>query len=223
MSWYWLGGGSFFSLLVVFQIFWLSWPFFQLKRLPIPDEQKQAASKVFQNVVLRAIGLLLVKILAPKVVFIALLFTPRSANKLPAIFQWWDNDVSINGDDPKYWDEAYEGTTYYANAHPRSFWARWVWMGWRNPGARLAQMLGHTWADKDAPSKYLGAGWLIPGYPGWTLISKEGLYQMIVVKKLTGNWYYHCNFGYKIWAKIDHRPVANIAVLSCGIVRAKGE
>lgn len=100
---------------------------------------------------------------APLVMLIALLFTPRSADKLPKLFRKWDNDVSINGDgcgwqkadgtwvdlrdgvehlgEPlvSYQDPTYGGTAYYANGHhPRSYWARYIWLGWRNRASKLS-------------------------------------------------------------------------------------
>lgn len=104
---------------------------------------------------------------APLVMLVALLFTPRSANRLPNLFRKWDNDVSINGDgcgwqradgtwvdlrdgvrhegEPLigYDDPAYGGTAYYAKGHhPRSYWARYIWLGWRNRASKLSQDLG---------------------------------------------------------------------------------
>lgn len=102
---------------------------------------------------------------APLVVAIALLFTRRSAERLPRMFARWDNDASLNGDgwgqlvDGKwvravegqhpgvpwvsYSDPAYTGDAYYAPGHhPRSYWARYVWLGWRNRASKLSRDLG---------------------------------------------------------------------------------
>lgn len=106
---------------------------------------------------------------APLVTLIALLFTPRSADRLPAWARRWDNNISLNGDGEwierdgeqltlghdvpwyavqpgevvrRYDDPAYTGRAYYANAHPRSLWARWVWVGWRNRASKLSLDLG---------------------------------------------------------------------------------
>ena len=105
---------------------------------------------------------------APLVTLIALMFTPRDANKLPAWASRWDNNVSLNGDGHGWqdletgeWfdtrvkpapegvplvshnDPAYGGDCYYARGHhPRSFWARWVWVGWRNRASKLSLGLG---------------------------------------------------------------------------------
>lgn len=43
----------------------------------------------------------------------------------------------------RYADPAYEGDAYYARGHrPRSFWARYVWLGWRNRASALSLALG---------------------------------------------------------------------------------
>lgn len=111
---------------------------------------------------------------APLVMLVALLFTPREANKLPKLFRKWDNDVSINGDgcgwqrtdgtwvdlrdgvqhlgEPlvSYDDPAYGGTAYYAKGHhPRSYWARYIWLGWRNRASKLSLDMGITARKSD--------------------------------------------------------------------------
>jgi len=102
---------------------------------------------------------------APLVVAIALLFTRRDAEHLPRLFSRWDNDASLNGDGWGQWvdgkwvravegqhldvpwvsysDPAYTGDAYYAPGHdPRSYWARYVWLGWRNRASKLSRDLG---------------------------------------------------------------------------------
>lgn len=111
---------------------------------------------------------------APIVVPIALLFTPRAADRLPSWASKWDNNVSINGDSggtllpdgtwlqyrdtpadrwPElvgllqctYDDPRYEGDAYYCRGrHPRSFLARWVWLGFRNRCSQLSVERGVT-------------------------------------------------------------------------------
>lgn len=104
---------------------------------------------------------------APVVVAYALLFTPRSADKLPAWARKWDNNVSLNGDGEavyrdgrwldlrngeaarpgehvyRYDDPLYDGKAYYCKRlHPRGFVARWVWVGCRNRASALSVSLG---------------------------------------------------------------------------------
>lgn len=105
------------------------------------------------------------KWLAPIMAWWALRKLPWEANELPV--KWWryDNDVSINGDgwavmrDGKwvrvsgnelpgevavpYGDPSYTGDAYYAEGHhPRSFWARYIWLGWRNRASATALAAG---------------------------------------------------------------------------------
>ena len=105
---------------------------------------------------------------APIVMLLVLPFVKREADRLPRLFSAWDNNVSLNGDghgwqDPETgeWfdirvkpapegvplvshnDPAYGGDCYYARGHhPRSFWARWVWVGWRNRASQMSKDLG---------------------------------------------------------------------------------
>lgn len=100
-------------------------------------------------------------LLAPIVVPIALLFTKWEAESLPKFFWIWDNDVNINGDtrtdDPHDglggWgvrhvpyeansQEAIDMCYYAPGHHPRSFYARWVWLGLRNRASALSLRLG---------------------------------------------------------------------------------
>ena len=105
---------------------------------------------------------------APLVCAIALIGLPQTASRLPAWARKWDNNVSLNGDgygwqDPEtgewfdirvkpapagvhlvsHSDPDYGGDCYYAPGHhPRSFWARYVWVGLRNRASALSVRLG---------------------------------------------------------------------------------
>lgn len=97
---------------------------------------------------------------APVAVPFALLFTKWSDEHLPRLFWMWDNDASINGDvrtddltnefggwdlKPVPLDDIQESRDmcYWAKGHhPRSFYARWVWLGLRNRASALSQSLG---------------------------------------------------------------------------------
>lgn len=140
---------------------------------------------------------------APVVVFYALLFTPRSADKLPAWARKWDNNVSLNGDGEalrlpdgswvnlrdgvelrggervyRYDDPEYTGTAYYARAfHPRSFIARWVWVGLRNRASQLSKDLGEPVTERPV---------CISGNPD---IHRNGPYGHFLLK--SGNCYHY--------------------------------
>ena len=108
----------------------------------------------------RSMLIMIPDMLSPIVVPIALIFTKWEDDKLPWLFRWWDNDASINGDvrtnDPNDgmsgWalkpvpsddTEEARGMCYWApGSHPRSFKARYVWLGLRNRASMLSMMLG---------------------------------------------------------------------------------
>lgn len=105
---------------------------------------------------------------APLVMLLVLPFVPRRADRLPRLFSKWDNNVSLNGDgevvrrgdrwvnlrdigwtpEPgeqiiRYDDPLYDGDAYYAPGHhPRSFRARYAWVGLRNRASMLSVKLG---------------------------------------------------------------------------------
>lgn len=111
---------------------------------------------------------------APLVMLLVLPFVPRSADRLPRLFARWDNNVSLNGDGhgwmdadgqwhhgrdgaPRppgahlysYDDPLYGGDAYYAEGHhPRSFWARYVWVGLRNRASQLSVKYGVEVAER---------------------------------------------------------------------------
>ena len=140
---------------------------------------------------------------APLVTAVALLLTPRSANHLPRWARKWDNNVSLNGDGEvvlrdgqwvnlrdigwmpqhgervyTYDDPAYTGDAYYAKGHhPRSWWARWVWVGLRNRASQLSKDLGEPVTERPV---------CISGNPD---IHRNGPYGHFMLK--SGNCYHY--------------------------------
>lgn len=145
-------------------------------------------------------------LLAPVVVPVALLFTRWEAEHLPRLFWWWDNDASINGDkrtdDPADglggWAlrpvslnpdslQAIEGCYWAPGHHPRSFYARWVWLGLRNRASALSQALGST---ATGPAHFWAG-------PTWTITRVADdwrYYELLPIGPLTIRM--HC--GYKV-------------------------
>jgi len=131
----------------------------RINALDIAPEHKQAALAYFERC---ASQISLARTLwdhlrAPFVLLLPLLRLPWAANDLPGTLAYWRNDVSINGDgwgwqdaqgkwhqcnvEPTppgiaavpYTDPAYGGDAYYAPGHhPRSWYARWIWLAFRN-------------------------------------------------------------------------------------------
>lgn len=164
-------------------------------------------------------GLLVVvpSFLAPFVVLVALLQTKPEDEHLPGWAHWWDNDVSING------DQVAGAETYYAPGHDRrSFWARFVWLGFRNRASRLSQMLGHRWGDDYYDVTSWGDSATGRDHEGWTVNRRGYVYQVYVVKRL-GRLCLRMNFGYKVWAGAgDLRKVANVVNIAFSLVSWKG-
>lgn len=194
---------------------WNLAPIVALAFLPVPSWAKARAARSMLRAA--ALGLLVIvpALLAPVVVPLALLFTPREANALPWLFRWWDNDVSINGDQP-------EGAeTYYALGHDRrSFWARYVWLGWRNRASRLAIILGHRYR----PGEYDDAqSWGDPktgrDHEGWSLNRRGAAWQLYAVRFLPAGLCLRSNYGFKVWAGPgDRRPVACVVNVTASIL-----
>lgn len=205
-------------LLAPFLVLWLAVP-----STKFPNSEKRAATLSLLRAAPNGMLGEFAGLVAPLIVPVALVLTKWEDDKLPWLFQWWDNDVSINGDDPKYWPLDYAGDTYYcAGHHPRSRWARFVWLGLRNRASRLSQMLGKRWIDPLAKSKVYGIAGLVEDTEGWNINVKEGAYQLIYIKKL-GPLAYELGWGHKIWARVDGRPVANVICNSFSLKAWKGK
>lgn len=125
------------------------------------------------------------KLSAPIVMFYLLFLTKQvkwEDDYLPKKYEKWDNNISMNGDQwgmimpdgshvswydfgmiargettaISYTDPTYKGTTYYAKkSRPRSKWARYVWLGWRNRASKYAMDLGEE-VDPHAPIESWG-------------------------------------------------------------------
>lgn len=199
---------------------WNLIPLVVLWRLPLEPRVKAQASRDLLRAAWRGLLTLPADLLAPLVVPLALVFTPREAEHLPRLFAWWDNDVSING------DHAEGEPTYYARWFDRrSFIARWVWLGWRNRASRLSQQLGHRWA----PGEYQDARhWGDPStgrnHQGWTLNRRGPRWQLYLVKRLSFGLCFRLNYGFKVWAfGGDRRPVASLVNISASVLRWRGQ
>lgn len=170
----------------------------------------------WQFLKLSAISLLILipGALAPIVVPIALLFTKWEDDKLPALFKWWDNDVSINGDHREHWGLDYQGNAYYANAHPRSFYARFVWLGLRNRCSKLVEMLGYRYELGEFESRrILGDPKTGRDHAGYRFTYTDNICQLMIVKRI-GKYCIRFNWGYKFFDK----PVTPSAAISFSLL-----
>ena len=159
-----------------------------------------------------------VSLSAPLVVPLALLFTRRDANALPLLFRWWDNDISING------DQSEGDETYYALGHERrSVWARYVWLGLRNRGSWLAQRLGHRWSEWEIDDRQTwGDRQTSRKHEGWQINRAGSVWQVYAVKRI-GRFCLRINCGYKVWPEWDRKPVAAVVFIPASILTWQGE
>lgn len=199
-------------------------PIWRVYKLNLPERSKIV--KCFLGAWLRNALVFVPDMLAPIVVPIALVFTRWEAEHLPRLFRWWDNDASINGD--RRTDDANDGfggwaikpvplerdsaealaMCYYAPGHhPRSFYARWVWLGLRNRASSLSQSLGYeqqgtdriytVYSDEANKAKIVQVG---------------GVYRYYEEVPLGGDTYIRLHYGYKVPVipSETHAPVVAI-------------
>lgn len=142
----------------------------EIGALDIPEHEKAAALLCMTDAMDADRRARIYDLSAPIVMLFVLPFVSRDADALPRFFSAWDNNISLNGDsggvqmpdgswvnwyDVEDWeavkdylqvtydDPRYGGDAYYAKGHhPRSFWARYVWVGLRNRASLLALDLG---------------------------------------------------------------------------------
>lgn len=126
-----------------------------LYKTNVPYHIKQEGKKQFYRSAIKQYMILPFDLLSPIVVPFLLLFTSTSANRLKFFDNIWGNDVSINGDlrnpetgvlyviqnDTSNQQEI--DLCYWAKGHhPRSFYARWIWLGLRNRASMMNVMFG---------------------------------------------------------------------------------
>lgn len=190
-------------------ILWNLTPHLVLWSLDVPTKHKKKASMNFLDSSWRGLVILIPNLLAPIIVPIALIFTKWEDEKLPSAFRVWDNDLSINGDPRKYDggnflnkvpieednQEVKDGCYWSKGNHPRSFWARYVWLGWRNRASKGALMLGKSYST--TTPLILGDSKTENGHPGWMLVNVNDNYRLYIIKKL-GPLAYRFNWGFKV-------------------------
>ena len=198
-----------YLFLAVF-ICWYTMPHLVIYLIPIP--QRLLAHKCWLKVTAIEILKLPVGLLSPIIVPLALLFTKWEDNHLPHVFSWWDNDISINGDPidsqgRDAWALDYMENAYYAKAPPRSFWARYVWLGWRNRASALSERLGYAYRRNEFETRIIdGDPETSRAHPGWKFTYTENICQLMIVRKI-GNFCIRFNWGYKFFDKPTTMPV----------------
>lgn len=218
-----------FALLALI-VAWNISPVVMLCALPIPARHKLRGSISLLGAACKGLLVLPANLLAPVVVPVALMFTPREANSLPRWAAWWNNDVSINGDHqvPAPLEDTPEirAACYYAPGHhPRSFYARWVWLGLRNRASALAVSLGKSIPTSDLLSD--ADTWGDPAtnrnHAGWLVLRNGPVYQLIIVKRISSGLCLRVNYGHKLNLVRAHgREVAMVINISISVLSWKG-
>lgn len=198
-------------ILLSLTLVWNTVPHLVLLSLDVPSEVKSKASLNFIDAAWRGMIDTPVGFTAPIVVPIALLFTKWEDERLPSAFRAFDNDINLNGD-PRGFDgrllmpvtlekegpladEAKAGCYWSEGNHPRSFWARYVWIGWRNRASRLGMMLGKDF--ENLPMKVYGDPQTENGHEGWKLVERGSNVRLYIIKKW-GPFAYRFNWGFKV-------------------------
>jgi hypothetical protein len=205
------------GLLALIVIAWNAVPLVLLGLLPLPAAARVGAARSFLGSAAKGLVVLVPDFAAPLVVALALVFTPRDAARLPWLFRWWDNDVSING------DQAEGAPTYYAIGHDRrSFWARYVWLGWRNRASYLALLMGYRYkpGEKEDSQRW-GDAATGRDHEGWCVTRCSKLYQLYMIRRV-GAMCIRVNYGHKVWADVGNRPVAMVVNITFSMISWKG-
>lgn len=171
---------------------------------------------------------------APFVLLPLCICLPRSADALPDECAEWDNNVSINGDSagwlrgtewvqvrdeppPEgveligYSDPRYEGDAYYARGHhPRSWYARWIWLAWRNVRSGEAERTGITPVQR--PARIAGtAHEPTTSAEGVELWSDGANYSLLATRRL-GPLCLRTNIGPKLGQAAEREELGTVAV-----------
>lgn len=153
--------------------------------------------------------------------------------------EWWgkyDNNISVNGDLAAWTIKPETGTEYklpcpledneearsycyYAKGHhPRSKWARWIWMGIRNRASRLSNDFGIIPGD----IVYWGDADIGRHKEGVCLFKMGDGYQFLEFKKF-GPFVRRRTFGYKIQNTLKFKERASLVHITFDITKWKGE
>lgn len=166
---------------------------------------------------------------------------PFEAETLPEKYKNYDNDVSINGDRGEWlWENNQGGTyavmqpvplddsamplCYYAEGHhPRSNYARWIWLGFRNMASKLAFDSGPEITPEMRPRlRQWGDPATDRNHPGVLVQEVDGHWSIYVVEP----WYFGLvirrNMGVKLGLAVNGlRRRASLVMIKFSLIRGK--
>ena len=158
-----------------------------LRRAGVPANLHEDALHSFAQSRKLSLKVLFTKLTAPIVMAFLVFFLKWEDEKLPTFFWRYDNEVSMNGDrGPVPLEDTPEARAlcYYANgSHPRSRWARYVWLGWRNRGSAHAFSLGPV-ADMSKIRQW-GDPQTNNGHEGVRVFEMNGYWQVFAIKHIS--------------------------------------
>ena len=193
----------------------------------VPEEMHAEALACFKRAKKKSIPATIAGLFAPLVIGFLILTRQLkwSDDKVPKWAWWYDNNVSINGDgwgmlfpdgtctQPvdmavvergeaialPYFDPRYTGDAYYAKGHhPRSAWARFIWLGFRNRASALAQSQGESFDPKVTPTVW-SKGDLEKDGEQYKIVYSGGLWNFDQRRKVFfGKFKMRRNVGFKI-------------------------
>jgi len=204
----------------------------------VPAAHRRAAALSFLRASVRGLAMLPIDLLAPVVVPFALLQTRWEDDALPHWARWWGNDVGISGDKFQWVLDATgqqvplpvpladtpeaRALCYWAPGHhPRSRWARWVWLGLRNRASALALALGHP-ADYGQAVDTWGDPATSRSHAGWVLRHHNGAYQLHATRR-AGPVCLRTNYGHKVDFTTWGRPVLPVVCIAISALSWKGQ
>jgi hypothetical protein len=163
---------------------------------------------------------------------------PFEAESLPERWRAYDNDTSINGDrgtwlwsadgyaelQPCPLDDSAIPLCYYAEGHhPRSRWARWVWLGWRNMASRAAFDAGPAVTPEMRPRlRQWGDLATDRGHPGVLVSELDGQWCIYAVEPAPLGLVVRRNVGVKLGLAVNGlRRRASLVNIKWSLIRAK--
>lgn len=225
----------------------------------VPMDRRNEAMVCFTQAKQKAEKIVWYDVTAPYVMLFVLPFVSRDANALPKLFRMWDNERSLNGDgwgklvdgvwktfrttnEPNcipYTHPDFQGVAYYVEflaglfpaswLTPRSFIARYVWLGLRNRASNASFLNGivitealrqdvESWGDVNTGKKNADSS-VVQG----TVLYRAGPYYEIYSVEKRGSWLERTRFGYKLTNALDPRmdmPRAMVTAMGISYKRA---